>query len=134
MSNILPRILIKRAFADILVEEFNASLIEDPFTTGVLDEVQVMMPEMTEEYTRLTLNSPKLVANLSITFDVFSKLNESGVHQLIYQIMKIPASHPKLSEFKLSEIYPSSSFTNYGLNASEGHVEGQVVLSMKYLF
>ncbi|WP_039660901.1 hypothetical protein [Pantoea sp. MBLJ3] len=134
MSNILPRVLIKRAFADILVEELNANLIEEPFTTGVLEEVQIMMPEMTEEYTRLSLNSSKLVANLSITFDIFSKLNESGVHQLIYQIMKIPASHPKLSKFKLTEIYPSNSFTNYGLSASDGHVEGQVVLTMKYLF
>ncbi|MEZ7211444.1 hypothetical protein HN028_14280 [Pantoea ananatis] len=130
----LPRVLIKRAFEDILVDEFKADYISDAFTTGVNDRVQVSIPEMSEDFVRLNLNSSKIQSTLTITFNIFSEVNETGVHELLYRIIKIPANHPLLSQFKLSELYPSSSFTSYDNEASEGHVSGQVVLTMKYLF
>ena len=65
MSN-MPRLGIKRSLEKYLQSQ-NIKYVQDAFTTGVKKEVQVMIPEMQEEYTRIGLNS-KLACVLNITF------------------------------------------------------------------
>lgn len=129
----MPRLGIKRAFEKIITKELKAKYVQDAFTTGVKKEVQIMIPEMNEDYDRIGLQS-KLSTNLSITFEVFSEANETGVHQLVYDLITVTAAHPDLREFKISKIYPSSSFTSYNNQSSDGQVSAQVVLNITYIF
>lgn len=91
-----------------------------------------MIPEMTEEYTRIQMQS-KLGCTLNMTIDIFSEINETGVHKAVYDLISITAIHPKLREFKINKIYPSSSFTSYNNESSNGQVSAQVVLTLEYL-
>ncbi|GCQ31506.1 hypothetical protein [Escherichia coli] len=130
--NNLPRLGIKRAFEEIIQNELKLKYVQDAFTTGVKKEIQVMIPEMTEEYTRIQMQS-KLGCTLNITIDIFSEINETGVHKAVYDLISITAIHPKLREFKINKIYPSSSFTSYNNESSNGQVSAQVVLTFEYL-
>ncbi|HIA8275097.1 TPA: hypothetical protein ACWSHR_002729 [Escherichia coli] len=78
--NNLPRLGIKRAFEEIIQNELKLKYVQDAFTTGVKKEIQVMIPEMTEEYTRIQMQS-KLGCTLNMTIDIFSEINETGVHK-----------------------------------------------------
>ena len=131
MSN-LPRLEIKRVFENILINEIGVRYIDDAFQTGVEKEVQVMIPEMTEEYERIRLQS-KLNCTLSITFNFFSKVNETGVHEAVYKLINIGPTHKDLVKFKISGMYPSSSFTSYNAESSDGSVEAQVILTLQYI-
>lgn len=130
--NNLPRLGIKRAFEEIIQNELKLKYVQDAFTTGVKKEIQVMIPEMTEEYTRIQMQS-KLGCTLHMTIDIFSEINETGVHKAVYDLISITAIHPKLREFKINKIYPSSSFTSYNNESSNGQVSAQVVLTLEYL-
>mgnify|MGYP000985364590 CR=1 FL=1 len=130
--NNLPRLGIKRAFEEIIQNELKLKYVQDAFTTGVKKEIQVMIPEMTEEYTRIQMQS-KLGCTLNIIIDIFSEINETGVHKAVYDLISITAIHPKLREFKINKIYPSSSFTSYNNESSNGQVSAQVVLTFEYL-
>ncbi|EHS1736057.1 hypothetical protein KVY46_002895 [Escherichia coli] len=130
--NNLPRLGIKRAFEEIIQNELKLKYVQDAFTTGVKKEIQVMIPEMTEEYTRIQMQS-KLSCTLNMTIDIFSEINETGVHKAVYDLISITAIHPKLREFKINKIYPSSSFTSYNNESSNGQVSAQVVLTLEYL-
>ncbi|CDK48556.1 hypothetical protein AADQ00_05880 [Escherichia coli] len=130
--NNLPRLGIKRAFEEIIQNELKLKYVQDAFTTGVKKEIQVMIPEMTEEYTRIQMQS-KLGCTLNMTIDIFSEINETGVHKAVYDLISITAIHPKLREFKINKIYPSSSFTSYNNESSNGQVSAQVVLTLEYL-
>ncbi|HBM9257468.1 TPA: hypothetical protein L0X66_001800 [Citrobacter freundii] len=130
--NNLPRLGIKRAFEEIIQNELKLKYVQDAFTTGVKKEIQVMIPEMTEEYTRIQMQS-KLGCTLNMTIDIFSEVNETGVHKAVYDLISITAIHPKLREFKINKIYPSSSFTSYNNESSNGQVSAQVVLTFEYL-
>ena len=130
--NNLPRLGIKRAFEEIIQNELKLKYVQDAFTTGVKKEIQVMIPEMTEEYTRIQMQS-KLGCTLNMTIDIFSEINETGVHKAVYDLIPITAIHPKLREFKINKIYPSSSFTSYNNESSNGQVSAQVVLTLEYL-
>ncbi|HEA3165643.1 TPA: hypothetical protein RVF79_004741, partial [Escherichia coli] len=66
--NNLPRLGIKRAFEEIIQNELKLKYVQDAFTTGVKKEIQVMIPEMTEEYTRIQMQS-KLGCTLNMTID-----------------------------------------------------------------
>ncbi|EFH5737124.1 hypothetical protein AT520_003953 [Escherichia coli] len=131
MSN-MPRLGIKRAFEDIIQKELKLKYIQDAFTTGVNKEVQVMIPEMTEDYSKISMQS-KLSCNLNITFDIFSEINETGVHKAVYDLISVTATHPKLRDFKINKIFPSSSFTSYNNESSNGQVSAQVVLTLEYI-
>lgn len=131
MSN-MPRLGIKRAFEDIIQKELKLKYIQDAFTTGVNKEVQVMIPEMTEDYSKISMQS-KLSCNLNITFDIFSEINETGVHKAVYNLISVTATHPKLRDFKINKIFPSSSFTSYNNESSNGQVSAQVVLTLEYI-
>ena len=131
MNNV-PRLGIKRAFEEIIQNELKLKYVQDAFTTGVKKEIQVMIPEMTEEYTRIQMQS-KLGCTLNMTIDIFSEINETGVHKAVYDLISITAIHPKLREFKINKIYPSSSFTSYNNESSNGQVSAQVVLTLEYL-
>lgn len=130
--NNLPRLGIKRAFEEIIQNELKLKYVQDAFTTGVKKEIQVIIPEMTEEYTRIQMQS-KLGCTLNMTIDIFSEINETGVHKAVYDLISITAIHPKLREFKINKIYPSSSFTSYNNESSNGQVSAQVVLTLEYL-
>ncbi|HDP9624458.1 hypothetical protein LE041_11415 [Escherichia coli] len=130
--NNLPRLGIKRAYEEIIQNELKLKYVQDAFTTGVKKEIQVMIPEMTEEYTRIQMQS-KLGCTLNMTIDIFSEVNETGVHKAVYDLISITAIHPKLREFKINKIYPSSSFTSYNNESSNGQVSAQVVLTFEYL-
>ncbi|EMB7853616.1 hypothetical protein VAG69_002240 [Escherichia coli] len=130
--NNLPRLGIKRAYEEIIQNELKLKYVQDAFTTGVKKEIQVMIPEMTEEYTRIQMQS-KLGCTLNMTIDIFSEINETGVHKAVYDLISITAIHPKLREFKINKIYPSSSFTSYNNESSNGQVSAQVVLTLEYL-
>ncbi|EPU5644024.1 hypothetical protein ACVXZK_003456 [Escherichia coli] len=130
--NNLPRLGIKRAFEEIIQNELKLKYVQDAFTTGVKKEIQVMIPEMTEEYTRIQMQS-KLGCTLNMTINIFSEINETGVHKAVYDLISITAIHPKLREFKINKIYPSSSFTSYNNESSNGQVSAQVVLTLEYL-
>ncbi|HCX7780447.1 TPA: hypothetical protein OZ642_004804, partial [Escherichia coli] len=91
MTN-LPRLGIKRALEEIIVKELNLKYVKNAFTTGVKEPVQVMIPGMTEEYTRIGLQS-KLASVLSITIDIFSEKSETGVHKAVYDLISIKANH-----------------------------------------
>lgn len=131
MTN-LPRLGIKRAIEEIIVKDLKLKYVKNAFTTGVAKEVQVMIPGMTEDYTRINLQS-KLSAVLSITIDIFSEKNETGVHNAVFDLISLTAINPKLREFKINKIYPSSSFTDYDSEASNGHVSAQVILTFEYI-
>lgn len=131
MSN-MPRLGIKRAFENILTQELKANYIQGAFTTGVKRKVQVSIPTMQEEYDRVAMQS-KLKCTLSITFEVFSEVSETGVHQVVYDLIQVKSNHPLLKEYKIDKIYPSSSFTGYNEESSDGHVSAQVILNMEYL-
>ena len=131
MTN-LPRLGIKRALEEIIVKELNLKYVKNAFTTGVKEPVQVMIPGMTEENTRIGLQS-KLASVLSITIDIFSEKSETGVHKAVYDLISIKANHEKLIPFKIDKIYPSSSFTDYDSEASNGHVSAQIILTFEYL-
>ncbi|HBK9529108.1 TPA: hypothetical protein LOG84_000546 [Escherichia coli] len=128
----MPRLGIKRALEEIIVKELKLKYVKNAFTTGVTETVQVMIPEMTEEYTRINLQS-KLSAVLNITINIFSEKKETDVHKAIYDLISIKADDPKLREFKINKIYPSSSFTDYDGEASNGHVSAQVILTFEYI-
>ncbi|MCW4931020.1 hypothetical protein GUY47_08260 [Enterobacter hormaechei] len=131
MSNLnMPRLGIKRALEKFLLSQ-NLKYVQDAFTTGVKKEVQVMIPAMQEEYTRIGLNS-KLACVLNITFDVFSEINETGVHEAVYKIVTLGPDSAFLREFKINKIYPNSSFTSYSNESSDGNVSAQVVLTLEY--
>ncbi|HBZ8158467.1 TPA: hypothetical protein MM329_000680 [Escherichia coli] len=129
--NNLPRLGIKRAFEKIIVDEMNLEYVESAFTTGVTESVQVGIPMMQEEYERIAMQS-KLKTTLSVTFEIFSEVNETGVHKAAYDIFNITAIHPLLKEFKINRIYPISSSTSYNDESSDGHVIVQVVLNLEY--
>ncbi len=130
MSN-MPRLSIKRSLEKYLQSQ-NIKYVQDAFTTGVKKEVQVMIPEMQEEYSRIGLQS-RLACVLSITIDVFSEVNETGVHEAVYKIASLTPDSPYLREFKINKIYPSSSFTSYSNESSDGNVSAQVVLTLEYI-
>ncbi|BEC01780.1 hypothetical protein [Escherichia coli] len=131
MSN-MPRLGIKRAFEEIIQKDLKLKYIQDAFTTGVKKEVQVMISEMTEEYTRISMQS-KLGCSLNITIDIFSEVNETGVHKAVYDLISVNAINPRLKEFKINKIYPSSSFTSYNNESTNGQVSAQVVLTIEYI-
>lgn len=131
MSN-MPRLGIKRAFEDIIQKELKLKYIQDAFTTGVKKEVQVMISEMTEDYSRISMQS-KLSCNLNITFNIFSEINETGVHKAVYDLISVTATHPTLRDFKINKIFPSSSFTSYNNESTNGQVSAQVVLTIEYI-
>ncbi|HFI7116988.1 TPA: hypothetical protein ACGR7Q_000184 [Escherichia coli] len=128
----MPRLGIKRALEEIIVKELKLKYVKNAFTTGVTETVQVMIPEMTEEYTRINLQS-KLSTVLNITINVFSEKKETDVHKAVYDLISIKADDPKLREFKINKIYPSSSYTDYDGEASNGHVSAQVILTFEYI-
>jgi len=131
-SSNLPRILIKRALEKIITSELNIKLV-DQFKVGNKRDVQAWIINMTEEYERVQLNSRTLRANLSITIDFFSEINETGVHQAIMDLIRVGPEHNLLKEFRISLIAPSSSETQYNTEATEGAVMARVVLQINYL-
>ncbi|MDQ6443022.1 hypothetical protein [Klebsiella quasipneumoniae] len=132
MTN-LPSLGIKRAFEDIIVNELKLNYVQDAFTTGVKKDVQVMITDFSTEYTRPRLNSPALAAEMSLPINIFSENNETAVHNAVFDLIKVAPTHPKLIEFRIDEIYPTSSFTNYNNESSNGHVQAQVTLLIKYI-
>lgn len=132
MTN-MPSLGIKRAFEEIIVNELNLKYVQDAFTTGVKKEVQVMISGWTEEYTRPQLNSRGLAAEMNLTIDVFSENNETGVHEAVFNLIKVSPVHPRLLKFKIDRMFPASSFTSYNTESSNGHIQAQVSITIQYI-
>lgn len=130
MSN-LPRLGIKKALEKRIID-MNIRYINGAFTTGVKKEIQASISDMSEDYERIGLQS-KLSCVLGVTINIFSEINETGVHQAVYDLIQMKPSDADMTQFKLSKIYPSSSFTSYDSEASNGAVSAQVVLTFEYI-
>jgi len=131
-NKILPRLAIKRRFEQILAEEWKLNLV-DYFKTSVDDTPQVWITEIDESYTNISsVRNKKLDATCSVTIAVFSETQETAVHGIIQKLMDISPSY--FPDFRINDINPQVSSTNYQNDASNGHVMAAITLDLKYFY
>ncbi|EMM1484333.1 hypothetical protein RIM49_003080 [Enterobacter kobei] len=135
-NDILPRLAIKRRLEDIIVDEWKLDLV-DYFKTSVDVPPQVLISIMNEQFQPLNPNvyNKRLVSTLNISVIVFSKREETKVHQIINQLLNLdPTDFPGLQIISVSPSSSIPSETNWQNDASEGHVMADATLEIKYYF
>lgn len=131
-TNKLPRLVIKRRFEDIIADEWKLNLV-DYFKTSLDDTPQVWITQIEESYTPFSsVQNKKLDTTCSVTVVVFSKTEETAVHEIVSNLMNLsPHDFPG---FRINNITPLMSSTNYQSDASDGHVMAAVTLELKYFY
>ncbi len=133
-NNIMPRLAIKRAFMDIIADELNLSLNVESTKIGYETEVQCWITSMEEAFSRVR-GGNAISGDLNITFQLFSTVNETGVHKGIMDLMMIQPTHERLANtgVHITDISPLSSSTSWDDDSSDGGVIGVLTLNLKYI-
>lgn len=127
----MPRVMFKEMIEKVL-KQSGVKVVEDGFKTGVKKQVQAMVTQTEETYERPQLNSSALIATLNITTNIFSEINETGVHEAILKLMSLNASSPNLPTYRIKSFRPTSSGTQYVSESSQGHVDAYITLEIIY--
>ncbi|EBP6555573.1 hypothetical protein F0A71_10410 [Salmonella enterica] len=133
-NNIMPRLALKRAFMDIIAEELKLSLNVESTKIGYETEVQCWITSMEESFSRIR-GGNAVSCDLNITFQLFSTINETGVHKGIMDLMMILPTHERLAEtgIQITDISPLTSSTTWDDESSDGGVIGLLTLNLKYI-
>lgn len=130
----MPRLLLKRAFQNIILEDLKLEMNDEQHKMGVSKNVICWLTGMEETYERVRMTNA-LKADLIITFQVFSQVNETGVHKAICDLIQIDPSNKRLIEtgIQISDITPVPSDTVYDQETTDGMVIGTLSLKISYL-
>ncbi|EDA3265518.1 hypothetical protein A4L30_10710 [Salmonella enterica subsp. enterica serovar Bovismorbificans] len=133
-SNVMPRLAIKRAFMDIIADDLGMSLNVEQTKVGFETEVQCWITSMEESFSRIR-GGNALAFDLNITFQIFSTINETGVHKGIADLIKIESTNERLKAtgIQITDISPVTSSTVWGDESTDGGVIGVLTLNVKYL-
>lgn len=133
-SSNMPRLALKRALQDIIVEDMGLSLNLEQTQQGFTEDVTAWITGMNETYTRMR-GGNAVSADCLITVQVFSELNETGVHKAIRDLITLDPTNPRLLEtgVHITDISPVDSETNYGDESTDGGVIGTLTIKFSYL-
>lgn len=136
MANIdnMPRLALKRAYQDIITDELGLFLNEEQHKVGVSDSVVCWLTGMSETFERVRQGSA-IKGELIIDFQVFSQINETGVHAAIRDLILISPTNKRLIEtgVNIIDISPVASSTEYEDDSSDGMVSGTLSIKITYL-
>ncbi|EDQ0980161.1 hypothetical protein GRG99_002407 [Salmonella enterica subsp. enterica serovar Virchow] len=132
--DVMPRLAIKRAFMDIIADDLGMSLNVEQTKVGFETEVQCWITSMDESFSRLR-GGNAIASDLNITFQIFSTINETGVHKGIADLIMVQPTNEKLlsTGIQITDIAPVSSSTEWDDDATEGGVVGLLTLNVKYI-
>ncbi|MBC5790612.1 hypothetical protein [Providencia sp. JUb39] len=130
----MPRLALKRAFQNIIIEDLGLLLNEEQHKAGVSESVVCWLTGMEESFEPVR-GGNAFKAELIINFQVFSQLNETGVHKAICDLINIDPTNQRLQEtgIQIADISPVSSETLYEDDSSDGMVVGTLALKITYL-
>ncbi|HFG7647160.1 TPA: hypothetical protein ACGIMR_000521 [Salmonella enterica subsp. enterica serovar Javiana] len=133
-SSNMPRLALKRALQDIIVEDMGLSLNLEQTQQGFTEDVTAWITGMTETFTRIRGGSA-ISAECNITVQVFSELNETGVHKAIRDLIMIDPTNERLinTGVQITDISPIDSETSYGDESTDGGVIGTLTIKFTYL-
>ncbi|EHH7668532.1 hypothetical protein J8002_001895 [Salmonella enterica] len=133
-SSNMPRLALKRALQDIIVEDMGLSLNIEQTQQGFTDDVTAWVTGMSETFSRLR-GGNGVAGECTITIQVFSELNETGVHKAIRDLMTLSPANPRFIEtgVHVTDIEPTDSETSYGDESTDGGVIATLSIKFSYL-